>query len=183
MSQLKMNIIRFKELVIDATAALRDDEYDKAIAIYKKALQADDKEIYAVAVKSIAQCYGWKGDLESAIKYADELLTLDPNDSEILLLTASYWYSKQNEEMTYKYVCRYVENPPEPIEQIPKWIFWIIKPFSLFFKNLRNLEKRSKFLFAEHNCRDIGKVAWAKKYKKQYESKQEFDKNQDITIG
>lgn len=161
----------FKELVIDATKALRDDDYDTAIDIYKKEQQKNNKETYAVSIKGIAQCYEWKGDLENAIEYANKMLSLDPNDSEMLMLAARYWFNNQNEEMTYKYVCKVIANPPEPIEQIPKWTFWIIKPFSLFFKNLRKIEKKSESIFSDHEQKNKERVKWAMEYKNWYESK------------
>ena len=161
----------FKEFVIDATKAIRDSDYDTAITIYKKEERENNKDTYAVSIKAIAQCYAWKGDLENAFKYANKMLILDQNDSEMLLLAARYWYDKQNEEMTYKYVCKVIKNPPDSIEQIPKWTIWIIKPFSLFFKNLRNIERKFISIVSDHEQKNKEWVKWAMDYKNWYESK------------
>ena len=164
----------FKELIIDATAAMGDGDYDTAITIYEREIQENNKETYAVSIKAIAQCYGWKGDLESAIEYADKALTLDPDDFQMLMLAARYWHDKQNEEMTYKYICKVIENPPTEEEQIPQFVFWIMKPFALFFKNLRNIEKKAKNAFDESEQKNKEWIEWAKEYKNWYESKGEL---------
>ncbi len=161
----------FKEFVIDATTAMRDGDYDTAISIYEREMQENNKETYVVSIKGIALCYGWKGDLENAFEYADKVLTIEPYDSQMLILAARYWHDKQDEEMTYKYICKAIENPPTSEEKIPQFIFWILKPFSLFFKNLRNIEKKANNAFYESEQKDKEWIAWAVQYKNWYESK------------
>ena len=164
--------LSFKEQVIDATRALRDNDYDKAIAIYKKGLAENEKE--TALAKSIAQCYGWKGDLDSAIEYADMVLAVEPNDHEMLMLSARYWSDKENLEMTYKFVCRLLENPPEQIEKVSRWVFGIIKPFSLVFKNFRGIEEKSKRAFEDAKRKREARLKWARDFKEWYEKSVEI---------
>jgi tetratricopeptide (TPR) repeat protein len=168
--------LRFIKQLHDVTIAIRNENYDTAIDIYQKMMADNEKDIKTIAVKGIADCYAWKGDLEKAIEYADKALTVEPNDSQMLMLVARYWHIKQNEEMTYKFVCRFIENPPsEKNEHIPKITFWILNPFSLFFKNLRNIEKKAIDAISENNRKNKEKMMWAKEYKKWYEKKREQD--------
>lgn len=164
--------LNFKEQVIDATRALRDKDYDKAIAIYKKGLAENEKE--TALAKSIAQCYGWKGDLDSAIEYADMVLAVEPNDHEMLMLSARYWSDKENLEMTYKFVCRLLEKPPEQIEKVSSWVFGIIKPFSLVFKNFRGIEEKSKRAFEAAKGKREARLKWARDFKAWYEKSVEI---------
>ena len=157
----------FKEQVMEATKALRDKDYDKAIAIYKKGLGGDEKD--APLIKNIAQCYSWKGDLDGAKGYAEMVLAVEPNDHEMLMILARYWAGKEDLEMTYKLVCRVLENPPEQIEKVSRWVFGIIKPLSLFSKNLKGVEEKSKRAFEEAKRKSEARIKWARDFKEWYE--------------
>jgi tetratricopeptide (TPR) repeat protein len=159
--------LSFKEQVLDATRALRDNDYDKAIAIYKKGLAENEKE--TALAKGIAQCYGWKGDLDSAMEYADMVLALEPNDHEMLMLSARYWSDKEDLDMTYKFVCRILENPPEQIEKVSRWVFGVIKPLSLVLKNFRGIEEKSKRAFEDAKRKREARLKWARDFKEWYE--------------
>jgi len=89
----------------------------------------------------------------------------------MLMLAARYWSKMDDDDRTYHYVCRIVENPPEPFPVIPKWLFWIVKPFSLIFKGLRNIEETSINDVAENEKNKDKSIKWAKDFKDWYESK------------
>ena len=152
-----------------ASRAIGAKNYDKAIDACKKMLD-ENKEDY-VAISMLAFCYEWKGDLAQAIIYADKFLTRVPNNLPMLLLSARYWAKSGDEERTYKFVCRAIENAAIKEPDIPRWIFWIIKPLSIF-KKFRGFEEKA--LRDEQSYREYktDQLHWARKYKTWYESKQ-----------
>ena len=154
---------------MSAAKAAGAGDYDAAIDLYKKSLIKDQKDI--IALNMIALCYEWKGDLENAVQYANKSLAINPIDFDMLMLAARYWRKMNDDDKTYHYACRIIENPPEPFPSIPKWLFWVVKPLSLIFKGLRNIEERSTNDFAENERNNAKGVEWAKEFKIWYESK------------
>ncbi|HVN63539.1 MAG TPA: tetratricopeptide repeat protein [Candidatus Binataceae bacterium] len=67
-----------EELYDQAIDAYADDNYDEAIALYRKALEIDPK--YTDAVHGLAMCYQAKGDLDTAIEITKQHIAQDPED-------------------------------------------------------------------------------------------------------
>ena len=114
-----------------ASQAVGSKNYDAAIEIYKKAIETDPADYFALSM--LAHCYEWKGDGETALNYANKQLAQYPKDFYTLILAARCWAKKDNEDQTYNYVCRALENVPraEP-EDIPKITYLIFKVCSIF---------------------------------------------------
>lgn len=87
----------------------------------------------------------------------------------MLMLAVRYWYNKKEDEKTYQYACRIIENPPEPTEAMPSWGFLIIKPFSLLFKRFKVAEEKAKKAFSEEERRREENIKWAREFKEWYE--------------
>lgn len=153
---------------LKASSAIGKGDYETAIEIYKNKLEDDEKDYFALTM--LANCYEWKEDMEKAIEYANKVLVTNPTDFSMLFLAARYWSSLKDIDRTYHYACRAVENPPEVLPEIPRWIFWFFKPLSIF-PRFRNLEERMKKDVAKHKLRGMDDLKWAKKYKKWYEVK------------
>jgi tetratricopeptide (TPR) repeat protein len=154
---------------IRASKAVGSKNYDVAIEIYKKRLEADERDSFALSM--LAYCYKWKGDREAALEYVNKRPAQDPKDFYMLLLAARCWSEKDNEDQTYNYACRAIENVPraEP-EDIPKLIYFMLKPLSIFtrFRRLASKVKESDFKFKKHYRESI---EWAWQYKQWYETK------------
>jgi tetratricopeptide (TPR) repeat protein len=149
--------------------AIGAKNYDIAIDEYKKRLETDGTDQEALSM--IALCYGWKGDLEHAIPYANKRLAHDPTDFHMLLLSAKYWSNNGNEDQTYNYVCRVLENVPrsEP-EDMHKSFYWLLKFLSIFkrFQGLQSVAKESQVGYEKYYKDNI---EWARQYKEWYEAK------------
>jgi tetratricopeptide (TPR) repeat protein len=152
-----------------ASKAIGSKNYDVAIAIYKRKLESDETDSFALDM--LAYCYKWKGDTEAALEYVNKRLAQDPKDFYMLLLAAGCWFEKNNEDQTYNYVCRALENVPraEP-EDIPKVTYFILKPLSIFkrFRRLASKMREADLSFKKHYKENI---EWAWQYKQWYETK------------
>jgi tetratricopeptide (TPR) repeat protein len=160
--------MHFRDRII-AARAIGSENYDDAIAVYKKSLETDIDESETLIM--LALCYEWKGEIESALQYANKRLAQNPNDYEMLLLAARCWSERENEDQTYNYVCRAIENvpysePPEP----PRVVFSIFKLLSLF-KRFRALDSKAKKDNAAYNEYHKENIEWAFNYKEWYEAK------------
>jgi hypothetical protein len=154
---------------LKASKAIGAGNYDIAIDIYKKRLEADESDQQALS--EIAMCYGWKGDMESSMQYVNKLLAQNPANFHMLLLAAKYWSSKSNQAQTYNYACRALENvPSSKPEDIPKVIYWLCKFLSIFkrFRGLYSAAKRSQSGYEKYYKENI---QWARQYKEWYDSK------------
>ncbi len=169
MNQTKRNITEFKSLVFDAAQAIKVGNYDKSIAIYKKALIQQNNDL--ALLRSIAKCYDWNGNLENAFRFANRALAINPNDFDMLLLVCKYWFEMNNEEKTYKYACKIISAMPESLTKGLKLAYWIIKPLSTIFKNLGGTEKKIASSLSDHETRNVEFMIWAKGYKEWYETK------------
>ncbi len=157
-----------------ASKAVGSKNYDVAIEIYKKRLEADETDSFALFM--LAHCYEWKGNREAALEYANKRLAQDPKDFYTLLLAARYWSDKNNEDQAYNYACRVLENVPraEP-EDIPKVLYFILKLLSVFkrFRRLVSKAKEGDLEFKKHHKESI---EWAWQYKQWYEAKHTSNK-------
>ena len=81
-----------EELYDQAVDAYADDNYDEAIELYKKALEADPA--YTDALHGLVMCYQAKGDLDTAIELTKRYIEAQPED--ILAFTnLSMFYQKK----------------------------------------------------------------------------------------
>jgi tetratricopeptide (TPR) repeat protein len=142
-----------------ASKAVGLKNYDVAIEVYKKRIEADVTDSFALSM--LAFCYEWKGDRDTAMEYANKQLAQNPNDFYMLLLAARYWSDKNNEDQTYNYACRALENIPraEP-EDIPKVIYFILRLLSIF-KRFRRLSSKAKEGDLEFKKHDRESIEWA----------------------
>ncbi len=161
----------FREQII-AARAIGSKNYSAAIESCKRMLSENDSDYYAIAM--LAYCYEWGGDIANSIIYADKYLARFPNDLDMLLLSARYWATSGDEERSYHFVCRAIENRSETPAEIPNWLFWLLKPFSLL-KKYRGLEKNAKEGVQINKQWKADNLEWAKRYKEWYESKLEAE--------
>ena len=150
-----------------ASKAIGSKNYDVVIEVFKKRIEINEADSEALSM--LAHCYEWKGDKETALEYANKQLSQNPKDFYMLLLVARYWFEKNNEDQTYNYACRALENVPraEP-EDIPKALYFILKLLSVFkkFRRLPSLAKKGDLNFKKHYKESI---QWAWQYKQWYE--------------
>jgi tetratricopeptide (TPR) repeat protein len=152
-----------------ASKAIGAKNYDIAIDEYKKRLEVDESDQEALSM--IALCYGWEGDLERAIPYAIKRLAHDPTDFHMLLLSAKYWSNNGNEDQTYNYACRVLENVPRSKpEDLPKSVYWLLKFFSIF-KRFRGLESAAKESQVGYENYYKDNIEWVRQCKEWYEAK------------
>jgi len=151
-----------------ASKAIGSQNYDVAIEEYKKRIEADETDSFALSM--LASCYEWKGDKETALQYANKQLAQNPKDFYMLLLAARYWSDKKDEDQTYNYACRALENVPrtEP-GNISKMTYFIFKLLSVFktFRKLPSKAEEGHLKFKQHYKESI---EWAWQYKQWYES-------------
>jgi tetratricopeptide (TPR) repeat protein len=168
---------------IKASKAIGAKNYDAAIDTYKKMLDEHKEDYFATSM--LAFCYEWKGDIAQAITYADKFLTRFPDDLEMLLLSARYWAQSGDEEKTYQFVRRALENSSVKTHKIPKWSFKLMKPLS-FFKKFRGLEEKAEKdeqTFRKNREEQLNR---AKQYRAWFESNKQLNNPRldcDMTCG
>jgi tetratricopeptide (TPR) repeat protein len=151
-----------------ASRAIGAKNYDEAIDLCKRMLEKNSEDYNAISM--LAVCYEWKGDIAQAIIYADKFLSRVPNELNMLLMSARYWAQSGDEERTYTCVCRAIESANKKEPEIPRWLFWLMKPLSIF-KKFRGLEKKAELDAQSYRDYKKNQLDWAKKYKAWYESK------------
>ncbi len=161
----------FREQMI-AARAIGSKNYTAAIESCKRMLNENNDDYFAIAM--LAYCYEWVGDIANSIIYADKYLARSPNDLDMLLLSARYWAKSGDEERSYHFVCRAIEYRLETQTEIPKWLFWLLKPFSIL-KRYRGLEKNAREGVQINKQWKSDNLEWAKRYKEWYESKLETE--------
>jgi tetratricopeptide (TPR) repeat protein len=67
-----------EELYDEAIDAFADDDYDRAIELYGKALEKDPK--YVDALHGMIMCYQAKGDIDQAIELTKKHIEQEPDD-------------------------------------------------------------------------------------------------------
>ena len=152
-----------------ASKAIGSKNYDAAIEIYKKKIEANP--IDYIALSMLAHCYEWKDDRETALEYANKQLAQYPKDFYTLILAARCWSEKDNEDQTYNYACRALENVPrsEP-EDMSMVTYFVFKLLSVFkkFRKLPSKARESNLAFMKHYKENL---EWARQYKQWYEAK------------
>ena len=94
-----------------AARAIGTKNYAAAIEACKRMLSENKADYFAISM--IAFCYEWNGDIANAIIYADKFLARFPNGLDMLLLSARYWATNGDDERSYHFVCRAIENRSE----------------------------------------------------------------------
>lgn len=151
---------------IKASRAIASSDYDTAIDIGSSRLEKDKADLASLYM--LASCYEGKGDKERAIEYANKALVVDPNNFYTLMIAARYWLSLNDADRTFLYVCRIVDNPPIQVSENSEWVFWLLKPLSIF-RRFRHLEKNMKRDLLKANVSVKNNLKWANKYKTWYE--------------
>ena len=151
---------------LKASKAIGSSDYDTAIEIYTSRIENNGADL--ISLQMLACCYEWKGDKENTIEYVNKALVADPKSFSMLMIAVRYWLNLNDSDRTYLYVCRVVDNPPIQTPEIPKWIFWILKPLSIF-RRFRHFEKNTKKDLSKYDKRDIDDLKWANEYKAWYE--------------
>lgn len=152
--------------------AIGAGDYDAAIAACRKMLDEDAEDYFAVS--TLAFCHELKGETGRAVFYADKILARFPNDLDMLLLSARYWSESGDEERTYRFACRAIENSAEETPAIPGWLLWLIKPLTVF-RRFRGLEEKAVHDSRAHRQYRLDHLKWAHEYKKWYEWKRESE--------
>ena len=152
-----------------ASKAVGAKNYNVAIDLYKKRVEADKTDSFAISM--LAFCYEWPDNMEFALKYANKQLSQDPTDFHMLLLSARCWDELNDEKQAYIYACRALENIPqsEP-KDMPKLGQMILKLLSIF-KRYRGIDTRAKEGDLEYAKYHKECIEWARKYKQWYEDK------------
>ena len=159
---------------IKASKAIGSGDYNTAIKIYTSRLEKDENDL--ISLQMLACCYEWKDDKERTIEYANKALVVDPNNFSMLMVAARYWLSLNDADRTFLYACRVVDNPPIQVPEIPKWVFCILKPLSIF-RRFRHFEKNTKMDLSKNDERDEDNLKWANEYKVWYEENHENKQN------
>jgi len=163
--------LSFRENMI-AAKAIGSKNYPAAIESCKRMLSENEEDYFAIAM--LAYCYEWGGDIANSIIYADKYLSRFPNDLDMLLLSARYWSTSGDEERSYNFVCRAMENRTEKPTEIPNWLFFLLKPISIL-KKYRGLETKAKEGVQIDKQWKTDNLEWARQYKTWYESKLETE--------
>ncbi len=153
---------------LKASKAVGSKNYDLAIEEYKRILEANEKDQFALTM--LAHCCEQKDDKINALNYASRVLDQDPNDFEMLMLSARFWSELGDEDRSYNYACRVVENAPQLYPELPTWVLKILKAL-LTFKKFRGLEDKAKNDWSNHEHYKKDSLEWAKQYKAWYEVK------------
>jgi hypothetical protein len=163
--------LSFQEKMI-AAKAIGSKNYPAAIKSCKRMLSENEEDYFAIAM--LAYCYEWGGAIANSIIYADKYLARFPNDLDMLLLSARYWATSGDEERSYNFVCRAMKNRTETPAEIPNWLFWLLKPFSIL-KKYRGIETKAKEGVQIDTQWKADNLEWARQYKIWYESKLETE--------
>ena len=151
-----------------ASKAIGAKKYDVAIEIYKRMYEEDKNDPYALSMLAI--CYEWNDQKDLAFNYANQRVSQDPNDFQMLLVTARYWAANNNSKETYNIVCRILENAPSvETANMPKLFIAVLRLLSKF-KKYQGIESRAIEDTEEYNKDIRESIAWAKKYKEWFES-------------
>ena len=148
--------------------AIGAKKYVAAIQVLEHTLKKNTKDYFAMSM--IAQCHEWNNDMDCALDYAQQLLDNEPDNFSMLLLAARHWQRRGNEDRTYLYACKALVNPPAPMPEAPKWLFWLFKPLALLPK-FRHFEEDAKSDFEKLDHESIKNLIWAEQYKSWYEDK------------
>ncbi len=148
--------------------AVGRSDYPTAIRCMKKGIAADGENSYYLSM--IAYCHHWMGSDQEALDYGTRALAHDPCDPDMLRLVAHIYQDRGDDEQAYSYVCRALENPPKPLEDIPRFFMVGWRLLSIFIPRLKTKTDPDKSLHS-FNKRQQDWQAWAEDWKEWYEKK------------
>ena len=147
--------------------AVGRSDYPTAIRCMKKGIAADGENSYYLSM--IAYCHHWMGSDQEALDYGTRVLVRDPCDPEMLRLVARIHRDRGDDERAYIYVCRALENPPKPLEDVPRFFMAVWRLLSILIPRLKKVDP-DKSLHS-FNKRQQDWQAWAEDWKERYEKK------------
>ncbi|MCH7635416.1 MAG: hypothetical protein IIA36_12115 [Proteobacteria bacterium] len=147
--------------------AIGRSDYPTAIRYLHEGMAANGENTYDLAM--IAHCHHWMGSDQEALDYGTRVLVRDPCDSDMLRLVARIYQDRGDDERAYLYVCRALENPPKPLEDIPRFFMAVLRVLSIIFPRLRKVDTDKSLHSFNKRQRDW--QAWAEEWKEWYEKK------------
>ncbi|MCH8096938.1 MAG: hypothetical protein IID53_07655 [Proteobacteria bacterium] len=147
--------------------AVGRSDYPTAIRCMKKGIAADGENSYYLSM--IAYCHHWMGSDQEALDYGTRALARDPCDPDMLRLVAHIYQDRGDDERAYIYVCRALENPPKPLEDVPRFFMAVWRVLSIIFPRLKKVDPDKSFHNFNKRRRDW--QASAEDWKERYEKK------------
>ena len=148
--------------------AIGRSDYPTAIGYLHEGMAANGENTHDLAM--IAYCHHWMGSDQEALDYGTRVLVRDPCDPDMLRLVAYIYRDRGDDERTYLYVCRALENPAKPLEDIPRFFMAVWRLLSIFIPRLKTKTDPDKSLHS-FNKRQQDWQAWAEDWKEWYEKK------------
>ena len=90
-----------------AFAYITNQEYEKALADYSKALELDSKNTYYLFCR--ADCFGKLGKWDDALKEYKKILKIDDKDAACYLNMADIFFQKHSNQSAEKYYTKAIE--------------------------------------------------------------------------
>ncbi|MCP4495104.1 MAG: hypothetical protein GY820_48555 [Gammaproteobacteria bacterium] len=142
--------------------AMGNKNYSFAIECYK---ELHEKRKDAYSLYGIANCYKKMGNLDKAIEYSNESLTVDENNFESVKLLVGVYHEKKQYPEAYDHVIKAINIKSEMENDIPFYLSFILKLLSVVPK-FRNAEQSLKKSL-QHNDEWMD---WANEFKRRYEN-------------
>ena len=149
-----------------AARALGRGDFRRVIKLLEAAVEAHGDE--SLALWQIAHCYMRLKEYEMAIKWGTRGLALNPEHPMLLELLASCYHEQGDLDRAYQCVCHALKQPLREPTELPGYVRWVFKLFSLHpkFRRLEpNRVQRGQYRVRKQN------EAWrrrAEKYRKWY---------------
>ncbi len=147
--------------------AIGRDDFATAIRYLKEGIAANGESAYYLYM--IAECHENIGSDQEALDYGTRALAHDPCDLDTLQLVTRIYQDRGEDERAYLYVCRALENPPEAIEDIPRFLMAVLRVLSIIYPRLKKVDPHKSF--HNFNKRQRDWQAWAEDWKEWYEKK------------
>ena len=144
--------------------------FPEAISVLETELDSTPQD--QVSLHLLAQCHEWNADYNQALRVADRVLAVSPDDRDVLSLAARSAVSIGDSALAYQYAARLVDLPIYRIGRPPNWLLKMLRPI----ENVFGLTKRRKSVvdaIARANRRQISDYDWAKQYCANYERNQD----------
>ena len=148
--------------------AVGRSDYATAIRCLHEGMAANGENTHDLGM--IAYCYHWMGSDQEALDYGTRVLVRDPCDPDMLRLVAHIYQNRGDDERAYLYLCRALENPPKPLEDIPRFFMAVWRVLSILIPRLKKKADPDKSLH-RFNIRQQDWQASAEDWKEWYEKK------------
>ena len=121
--------------------AVGRSDYATAIRCLHEGMAANGENTHDLGM--IAYCYHWMGSDQEALDYGTRVLVRDPCDPDMLRLVAHIYQNRGDDERAYLYLCRALENPPKPLEDIPRFFMAVWRVLSILIPRLKKKRIRT----------------------------------------